>query len=276
MIVNKNYQGAANASFRLSSVTSVRRVHDTLGIPQETLDFKNGVITTTIIPGGAVLYELNEGYAYNPTPEKTDVNLARYGKVKVSGCTYTNGWSPELLNDGILQETSAFHGWLIDNSMADKAHVFIDLNKEQSFDCVELFPAGSNVHVGMHYPPAITIYTSNDGDFWKKVYHESNIDKPTTVALRYYFEETSARYVKLSFPKPSSMMALGEVAVYADGKSVPRNETTYTAQSNAWKEGDNIALRKGISASTSYIAPEGTWKPACLTDGNIKNGSQPG
>ena len=276
MIVNKNYQGAANASFRLSGVTSVRRVHDTLGIPQETLDFKNGVITTTIIPGGAVLYELNEGYDYNPTPEKTDINLARYGKVKVSGCTYTNGWSPELLNDGILQETSAFHGWLIDNSLADKAHVFIDLNEEQSFDCVELFPAGSNVHVGMHYPPAITIYTSNDGDFWKEVYHESNLDKPTTIALRYYFEETSARYIKLSFPKPSSMMALGEVAVYANGKSVPRNETTYSAQSTAWKEGDNIALKKGISASTSYIAPEGTWKPACLTDGNIKNGSQPG
>lgn len=274
MFVNKNYQSTASFSFTVTGVSSMQVVHPTMGSLEGTSDFSGGVLNFSLEPGGCVLYALNEGFDYNPAAPNQDVNLARGAIIRSLGTDQGDGWSISALNDGVLIETNASRGWKYDCAHEPKTALTFDLCSPKTFNCVELFPAGSGSSSGMGYPSSLTISVSDDAHVWTQVYHESDLSVPRSIALRYDFDSVTARYVKLTMGKATSLIALGEVGIYADGKTVPTHVTAYRENTDDTASG-NLALGKPISIYSSSTTND-AWKPEHMVDGKTNDTNVPG
>lgn len=279
MIVNKNYQSSVTASFTLTGVSSLQKVHATMGRLQDTTEYSGSVLTVDLLPGACALYALPEGFDYMPEEKQTDDNLLRYATVKASNGIFSGGWGAGCLNDGVTQGTDSSAGWENNSTLVDEAWICFDMKEEKTFNCIELFPGYEGGDVAKNYPTDMHVFISEDNEHWEEVYYVEDLEKPTLYAKRYFPGEITTRYIKFWFPKPSAV-ALGEIALYEDGNREPLQQTTFAVTQGAMsfrEAAGNVAWTKPIADySSAYQDTENAWRPQYATDGSkddtTKNG----
>jgi hypothetical protein len=189
----------------------------------------------------AALYR-NSGF----TPS---VNLATGASVTAS--SYTSGWEPWHLTDGVLRGNSSNLAWAstLDGGPNNTEWAQIDLGAARSIDEIDLWPRDDTGTVYC-FPTAFTIATSTDGSTWTTLVSKTGYPSPPDSAQVFPIAPITARYVKVTGTSLSAdnfnnyFMELQQVTVM----------------------GQNLAAGAAATAS-SYTSG---WEPYHLTDGNYR------
>lgn len=184
------------------------------------------------------------------------VNLA--GGASVTASSYTSGWEPSHLTDGVLRGNSTHLAWAstLDSSANATEWAQIDLGAARSINEIDLWPRDDTGTVYC-FPTAFTIATSTDGTTWTTQVSKTGYPSPPDSAQIFPIAPTTARYIKVTGTSQSAdnfnnyFMELQQVTVM----------------------GQNLAAGATATAS-SYTAG---WEPYHLTDGNYRGTTaQPG
>ncbi len=191
-------------------------------------------------------------------------NLASGKAVEVSS-TYNDAvWNPSFLTDGYRMGSWPLPagetlGWrTADLGKRDvEVTAIMDLGNLYLISKVVLYPRGNG---GICFPDDYTIAISADGSHWITV---ADVCGDTEIAEKerdFVFDSQSARYVRLTVTKLSEERDGSEYACELSEWEVWGTSGTVTRS--------NLALQASIQCSSSWLDPEGFWKPDFLIDGD--------
>lgn len=174
------------------------------------------------------------------------VNLAAGARATAS--SYTTGWEPSHLTDGILRGSSTNLAWSsnLDSSANATEWAQIDLGASRSINEIDLWPR-DDTGVVYCFPTAFTIATSTDGTTWTTVVSKSGYPAPADSAQTFPIALTNGRYIKVT----------------GTSLSVDNNNNHYMQLQQITVMGTNLAAGAKATAS-SYTQG---WEPYHLTDG---------
>ncbi len=262
MVVNKNYEREATLTYTLKGVDTIWEISRETGEPIEQ-KLTDNTLSVTLPAGGFALYRLPEN-AYK-TPEKAlSDNLMANGKITASWSETGNGWFIRSAFDGKLSTTVDSAGYRYVGK--DPVWIASDLGKEQTFNRLTVYPAGTNENCGASYPARITLQISDDGVTYTDVLSVTP-DRPETIVPSFSFEPVTARYVRVVMEAGTTgELTVAEIKLYDDGGAYEEESTAFRRPNAA--KGENIALHKAVSASGSAYDAEG-WGIQMITDGSI-------
>ena len=147
----------------------------------------------------AILCLAAAGWTGLSDPQDTP-NLALNKNVRVSSTFDQSSWSPDFVVDGIRTERSGARGW---SSQGDTANnhtewIQIDLGTNYPINRVDLYPRNAGMREGESFPIDFTIQASLDAGNWKTVVARNGYPKPGTDPQKFTFDNTVARYVKIT------------------------------------------------------------------------------
>lgn len=113
----------------------------------------------------------------------------------------TTGWEATHLTDGVYRGSTAVPGYAsqFDSTANATAWAQADLGSTHQIGEVDLYPRDEAANtVGAGFPDTFTIAVSVDGTHWTTVVDESGYTKPGDTPQQFFFNATSARYVKVT------------------------------------------------------------------------------
>lgn len=275
MIVNKDFNGTADATFKFKGITQITDLTDGEAV-DITLD--KGVLTASFKEGGFRFYKLPEGTNIAPEYEDADKdNLAEGKAVYSSSSMGESGWYNYRVADGSTKYTDSAKGYKPEEIFGGgKDYVMIDLAREIEINRVDVYPAGKGASVGTSFPLGYEVLVSSDNVSFTKV-AEFSRDGVLTEVPSHSFDNVKCRYVKLVFTSPYSIagektVELAEIMIYNDKGDIPEPEAIERPTVDLK---GNFALGKSVFASSNVGA--WGWDTVCVNDGERKSpNSNPG
>jgi len=192
-------------------------------------------VTVTAVPSGQNNYDVKIGGAYTEeyvltvsdnTELEIDVTMSdtvskkTIASVTPSDTTSNTNWKAEYLKDGIIISNTVLGyttGWKTTNDVSAKPYTLtFDLGSVEKINQVAMFPRfdswTADSSLSCNYPTDFTISVSENGTDYNTVVTVKDCENPRFKQQCYSFDETEARYVKLTVTK------LG-IPAYDDGSN---------------------------------------------------------
>ncbi len=253
-------------------------------------------VTVTAIPSGQNNYDVKIGDTYTEDYVLTvldDMNLEidvtlsdtvskkAIASVTPSDTTSYNNWKAEYLKDGIIISNTALGyttGWNATNDVSANPYTLtFYLGSVETINQVSMFPRfdsrATDASLSCNYPKDFTISVSENGTDYNTVVTVNDCENPKFKQQCYSFEETEARYVKLTVTKlglaaydegsasePHYRLQLSEFEVYYNGK-VSSEKTEYGAIPYEFTDVNDYPIVV-FNQNKTFIGAFNSWKNA--------------
>lgn len=229
MFVNKDFKNDIDITFEVNGITALTDV--TQGRDNaKAVEFTDNRFTGSFEAGGFRLYEVSDGSSLlkNKT-EKAGSNLAK-------NCAVYSSFSPGEESrynykavDGKRTSMDSSYGWHMEAEQGETGWFMVDLGAVKDINRVDLYPAGYKNGYGNYFPKTFAISVSEDGQNFTEIARETDYAFDAAVVPSYTFEQTAARYVKITVedaPQVSEKLVaeLAEIEIYLDDGSVAKAE----------------------------------------------------
>lgn len=285
-------------------------VNDTLVSLPYSGSFPNGSrINITVVPAGKNNYDVKlngtatEEMLVNLT-DNTDVSLSITQKssvskktissVTASDTTNNTNWKAEYLKDGIIISKTQLGyttGWKSSADVSAKPFVLtFDLGSIQTINQVSMFPRfdswTADSTLSCNYPVDFTISVSENGTDYTTVVTVKDGENPRFKQQCYGFEETNARYVKLTVTKlgipayndgsnnDHYRLQLSEFEVYYNS-GIKNEETKYGTIPFDYVDSEKYPIVV-FGADKTFIGAFDSWKNALDSVGFIEKTANSG
>ncbi|GAA1685140.1 hypothetical protein GCM10009765_38080 [Fodinicola feengrottensis] len=200
-----------------------------------------------LVTGGASARFAN--FAVNP-----EVNYAEGKAVNVSTSHSADGWSPTAVVNGQAGSTSGALGWSSAGSTdpSKSEAIVVDCGRAYPVNRIDLTPRTDGANAGLGFPTDFSIAVSPDNVTWTTILNEVNYPKPGAAVQTFTFPTRQIRAISVNATKLTAdqfgayYFQLSQIAMY----------------------GENLALGRPVTASSSYESPAEGWGAAAATDGS--------
>ncbi len=266
VVVNKAMNDAKSVSFTLTDIALTTLTDLTSGKASD-VTIQNGSFTLDLPAGGLCLLALPESYdarCVTPVSENdgTSESLLHGHGASVSS-SVGMGTFAYMLTDGKLTST----GWATDDATAETAWIVYDLKQPKTFNRVDIYPLGDTSFMGICFPKALSVWVSNDGKTYREIASRTDIDVFAWESIT--FEETTARYIRISIDRMSTILSkphaeIGEIEVYLDKGNIPAMPS-FKVEKHEPAANGNLILKTPFYVSSSY--EEYGWTKNVINDG---------
>lgn len=282
-VVNNSFSEEKDVTLAFDgAITSLQEVDRQSGSLKPAA-LKDGKLSLHLPKGEGYLFALPEGYDYekaNTDPTPVNQNLALGKTASAPSSLGENGWFISNVTDGKRFTENSVNGWSTEKADASfSVALMVDLGRVETVNRVDLYPAGNSLEYGATFPRSFSLDVSEDGKTWNTVKTVEGMDAPDA-ALSYAFNDTSARYVRLSITEMNAhsgkfSAALNEIEVYYDDGNTPAPAAPEAEPLDPYIEGENIAKAKPVIVSST--TPDATyeqwgWASKFLVDEDLSKG----
>ena len=217
--------------------------------------------------------------------KKATVVKKTIASVVASDTTSNNSWKAEYLYDGIIVSKSQLGyttGWKTNSDVSSNPYTLtFDLGSVQTINQVSMFPRfdswSADSTLSCNYPVDFTISVSENGTDYRTVVNVQGCENPRFKQQFYSFEETSARFVKLTVTKlgipayndgsnnDHYRLQLSEFEIYYNGESSAVT-TEYGIIPSEYTDVDAYPIVV-FKADGTFVGGYSTWKEAAAVIG---------
>ena len=267
MLVNKNYKKEVTYEFDVSD--KITHLYNLNSGEYVELDISSGKVELTFQPGGFFLLAVGQHDNIVDKVWDRSANLAEGKAPAVESSVHGGGYYAYCLTDGIRDNSVITAvGY---RSTKNTGYVEVDLGRVTTVNRADFYPTGTKFTRGQTFPVDFTIEVSADGESWIKVVEKTGYTDCLTEVPNFTFDAVEARYLRMTVTKgcEAGGFEIAEIEIYNDDGTVPApDNAAYYANAGSEPAGTNVALERGVTASSHVIG----WEPIGLTDGSPETG----
>jgi len=249
--------------------------------------------------GGLYLMQFAEIEAYTyaqPNP----YNRVLGKTITTSSSDESSGWSASHLIDGISSQYSEAMGWRSSSNLSVNHTEWAKIDLGSTFSNVSQVLINSTGN-GNGFPVDFKIELSTDNNNWTTVFSRTNYPNPSYVKGEFFFNKTTARYVRVTGTKLQNIsgeayrMAFTDIQVYneaenptyigstdytmecIEGSSSPlidRNHSNSSGNNFGYETGHVIKLSNGeYHMAVNEMYSTGWWFPTKIAHWKSTNGT---